>query len=128
MVTIDGVKNTRNGALEMKHHAKKDDEVVMVSDSPTFYITSSNRWVGFGWRTPGQIIVPLAPVLKRRRSLLCSNLSSKYTGGRTALSSGMGPHGGLTKSVFHIDHAAETVEDWKTFCGKSRILDEVPMT
>jgi len=54
-------------ALEMKHHARKEDEVMLLSDSPTFHFTPSNPWVGFGWRKPEQIKVALAPMLKKRK-------------------------------------------------------------
>ncbi len=128
-------------ALEMRRHARKGDEVVVVSDSPTFHFTPSNPWVGFGWRRPEQIKVPLAPMFKKRKISFVqkavvkvvpqenrldlkdgSTLSYDYlvlaTGPRLSFDEvpGLGPHGGFTQSVCHVDHAADTFVAWQKFC------------
>ena len=127
-------------ALEMRHHARKDDEVMVLSDSPTFHFTPSNPWVGFGWRKPEQIKVRLAPMFMRRRITFVQQAVAKVhpkenrlelkdgtsvsydylvlaTGPRLAFDEipGLGPHG-FTKSVCHVDHAAETFQAWQKFC------------
>jgi sulfide:quinone oxidoreductase len=128
-------------ALEMKHHARKGDEVMVVSDTPTFHFTPSNPWVGFGWRKPEKIKVPLAPMFKKRKISFVQQALAKVhpkenrlelkdgssvtydylilaTGPRLAFDEipGLGPHGGFTKSVCHVDHAAETFQAWEKFC------------
>jgi sulfide:quinone oxidoreductase len=128
-------------ALEMKHHARKGDEVMVISDSPTFHFTPSNPWVGFGWRKPEKIKVALAPMFKKRKITFVQQAVAKVhpkenrlelkdgssvtydylilaTGPRLAFDEipGLGPHGGFTKSVCHVDHAAETYEAWQKFC------------
>jgi len=128
-------------ALEMKHQARKEDEVMVFSDTPTFHFTPSNPWVGFGWRKPDQIKVPLAPMFKKRKITFVQQAVAKVhpkenrlelkdgtsvpydylilaTGPRLAFDEipGLGPHGGFTKSVCHVDHAAETFQAWEKFC------------
>lgn len=128
-------------ALEMKRLARKQDEVLVVSDSPTFHFTPSNPWVAFGWRQPGRIKVPLAPVFRRRKITFVQQAVARVhpaenrlelndgafltydylilaTGPRLAFDEipGLGPHGGFTKSVCHVDHAAETYLAWEKFC------------
>ncbi|UZR28933.1 NAD(P)/FAD-dependent oxidoreductase [Methylococcus mesophilus] len=127
-------------ALEMKHLArKKQDEVVLISDSPTFHFVPSNPWVAVGWRKPEDIKVELAPMLKKRkiefiqqkaakvdpannRIELADGSSVSYdflviaTGPRLAFDEvpGFGPHG-HTQSICHVDHAAEALEFWDGF-------------
>jgi len=128
-------------ALEMRHHARKEDEVMVFSDTPTFHFTPSNPWVGFGWRKPEQIKVPLAPMFRKRKISFVQQAVAKVhpkenrlelkdgssvtydylilaTGPRLAFDeiAGLGPHGGFTKSVCHVDHAAETYQAWEKFC------------
>ena len=49
-------------AFEMKEMARKEDEVVVIADTPTFHFVPSNPWVGVNWRKPEDIKVELAPV------------------------------------------------------------------
>lgn len=54
-------------SFEMKELARKEDEVVVIADTPTFHFVPSNPWVGVNWRTPEDIKVPLAPVFKKKK-------------------------------------------------------------
>ena len=128
-------------ALEMRHHARKEDEVMVVADTPTFHFTPSNPWVGFGWRKPDKIKVALAPMFARKKITFVQQAVAKVhpkenrlelkdgssvaydylvlaTGPRLAFDEivGLGPHDGFTKSVCHVDHAAETYQAWEAFC------------
>ena len=42
-------------ALEMKENARKQDEVVVIADTPTFHFVPSNPWVAVNWRKPEDI-------------------------------------------------------------------------
>lgn len=41
-------------AYEMKELARKEDEVIVISDSPTFHFVPSNPWVAVNWRKPSE--------------------------------------------------------------------------
>ncbi|MGX2039355.1 NAD(P)/FAD-dependent oxidoreductase [Methylocaldum sp. MU1018] len=126
-------------ALEMKQLTRKDDEVCVISDSPTFHFVPSNPWVAVKWRKPDEIKVELAPVFKkkgidfinqkvtrvhpeRNQVELADGSSVGYdylvvaTGPKLAFEEipGFGPDG-HTRSVCHVDHAAEAAEFWDDF-------------
>jgi sulfide:quinone oxidoreductase len=126
-------------ALEMRQMARKEDEVCVISDSPTFHFVPSNPWVAVKWRKPEDIKVELAPMFKKKgitfvnlkvtrvhpdRNQLDladgSTVDYDYlviaTGPKLAFEEvpGFGPHG-HTQSVCHVDHAAEAAEFWDEF-------------
>ncbi len=126
-------------AFEMKELSRKEDEVVVISDSPTFHFVPSNPWVAVNWRKPSDIKIELAPVLKKKKISLVQQAAKKVhpdknqvelvdgssvdydyliiaTGPRLAFDEipGFGPHG-YTQSVCHVDHAAEAGEFWDNF-------------
>lgn len=127
-------------ALEAREAVRKEDRVTLLSDSATFHFTPSNPWVAVGWRKPEQIKVPLGPMCRRRgvefvhgraakirpqdNAVELSNgetLTYDYlviaTGPELAFDEieGLGPHGGFTRSVCHVDHAAEAWMKWQDF-------------
>ncbi|MEE9395746.1 MAG: FAD-dependent oxidoreductase [Methylococcales bacterium] len=127
-------------ALEMKEGSRQEDEVVVISDSPTFHFVPSNPWVGVKWRKPSDIKIELAPVFKKKGIQFVQQSASKVdpvknkvnladgssvdydylviaTGPRLAFDEipGLGPEG-FTESVCHVDHAAESAEKWDKFC------------
>jgi len=126
-------------ALEMKQEARKEDEVIVISDSKTFHFVPSNPWVAVSWRTPEQIKVELAPMLAKRKIGFINQKAVKVhpernqveladgsftdydylviaTGPRLAFDEvpGFGPEG-YTQSVCHVDHAAESAKFWDDF-------------
>jgi sulfide:quinone oxidoreductase len=126
-------------ALEMKQLARKEDQVIVISDSPTFHFVPSNPWVAVKWRKPSDIKVELAPVLKKRKIEFIQQKASRVhpernqveladgstvdydflviaTGPKLAFDEvpGFGPHG-HTQSVCHVDHAVEAGEFWDGF-------------
>ncbi|QFY41787.1 NAD(P)/FAD-dependent oxidoreductase [Candidatus Methylospira mobilis] len=127
-------------AYEMKELArKKEDEVIVISDSPTFHFVPSNPWVAVNWRKPSDIKIELAPVFKKKGIGLVQQAASRVhpeknqveladgssvdydyliiaTGPRLAFDEipGLGPKG-HTSSVCHVDHAAESSESWNAF-------------
>ncbi|QSA96656.1 NAD(P)/FAD-dependent oxidoreductase [Methylococcus sp. EFPC2] len=127
-------------AFEMKENARKQDEVVVIADTPTFHFVPSNPWVAVNWRKPSDIKVELAPVFKKKgigfiqqkaarvhpaenRVELADGGSVDYdylviaTGPKLAFDEipGLGPEG-HTSSVCHVDHAGPVGEAWENFC------------
>ena len=129
-------------ALEMRKDARKDDRITVISEQPTFHFTPSNPWVAVNWRKPEQIKVELAPMFKKKkidfvqaravkvkpeenRVELESGGAVEYdylvvaTGPELAFDEieGLGPHGGHTQSICHVDHAEEAEKAWEAFCA-----------
>jgi len=127
-------------AYEMKEIVGKAHEVVVISDSPTFHFVPSNPWVPPKWRKPDDLKIELAPVMKKKGITFIQKAATKVdppnnkvdlddgssveydylviaTGPRLAFDEvpGLGPHGGYTSSVCHVDHAALASEDWEKF-------------
>jgi sulfide:quinone oxidoreductase len=126
-------------AFEMKENARKQDEVVVIADTPTFHFVPSNPWVAVNWRKPDDIKVELAPVFKKKKITFIQNKVTKFkpaenkveladgshvdydyliiaTGPKLAFDEipGLGPQG-HTQSVCHVDHAGESGEFWDGF-------------
>lgn len=127
-------------AYEMRESVGKEHEIVVISDSPTFHFVPSNPWVPPKWRKPEDLKIELAPVMQKKginfiqkaavkvdplnnKIDLADGSSEAYdyliiaTGPRLAFDEipGLGPHGGHTSSVCHVDHAALAAEDWDKF-------------
>ncbi|MCF7969388.1 MAG: FAD-dependent oxidoreductase [Methylococcaceae bacterium] len=126
-------------AFEMKENARKQDEIVVIADTPTFHFVPSNPWVAVNWRKPDDIKVLLAPVFKKKKITFIQNKVTKFkpaenkveladgthvdydyliiaTGPKLAFDEipGLGPNG-HTQSVCHVDHAGESGEFWDGF-------------
>ncbi|WP_019868007.1 NAD(P)/FAD-dependent oxidoreductase [Methylovulum miyakonense] len=126
-------------AFEMKDLARKEDEVVVIADTPTFHFVPSNPWVGVNWRKPEDIKVPLEPVFKKKKITFIQQKVARFqpeqnqveladgstvaydylviaTGPKLAFEEieGLGPHG-YTESVCHVDHAGPAGERWQEF-------------
>ncbi len=126
-------------AFEMKENARKQDEVVVIADTPTFHFVPSNPWVAVNWRKPSDIKVELAPVFKKKKITFIqqkvtrvkpeasqlemadgSTVDYDYliiaTGPKLAFDEipGLGPDG-HTQSVCHVDHAGPSGEFWDEF-------------
>ena len=127
-------------AFEMRESVAQEHEVVVISDSPTFHFVPSNPWIPPKWRKPEDLKIELAPVMAKKginfiqktaikvdaannKIDLDDGSSEAYdyliiaTGPRLAFDEvpGLGPHGGYTSSVCHVDHAALAAEDWDRF-------------
>ncbi len=126
-------------ALEMKENARKEDEVVVIADTPTFHFVPSNPWVAVNWRKPEDIKVELAPMFKKKKIGFIQQKVTRFhpannqveladgsqvdydfliiaTGPKLAFDEvpGLGPDG-HTQSVCHVDHAGESGEFWNGF-------------
>ena len=128
-------------AYELKETLSKSDKVTLISNKPYFQFTPSNPWAGVNWRKKDDIIVDLAPVMKRRGiDFLCDGCtkidpeasqltleSGKVvdydflviaTGPELAFDEieGFGPDN-HTASVCHIEHAEISGQNWDAFCA-----------
>lgn len=127
-------------AYEMQEKIRKGDKVTVISNSENFHFVPSNPWVGVKWRDREDIEFPVRPYLERKgidfisvgvkrvhpeqnRLELNDGQSVNYdflviaTGPKLAFEEieGMGPHGGHTHSVCHVDHAMKSHDEWESF-------------
>ena len=126
---------------ELKETLSKNDKLTVISNKPYFQFTPSNPWAGVGWRKKDDIIIDLAPVMKRRGiEFICDGaekldpdaqvitlasgkeVSYDYlviaTGPDLAFDEieGFGPEK-YTNSVCHIEHAEVSGNNWEDFCA-----------
>ena len=117
-------------AYEVKEQLRKEDTVTVITKDPKYHFVPSNPWIAVGWRKRDDITVDLAPAMEKKkinfipvaaervhpqenRVELVDGRSVSYdylviaTGPELAFDEveGLGPHGGFTQSVCHIDHA-----------------------
>ncbi len=128
-------------AFELKETLSRSDTITVISNKPYFQFTPSNPWAGVGWRKKKDIIVELAPVMKRRGiEFICDGAKKllpdenkieldsgkvvEYdylviaTGPDLAFDEieGFGPDK-YTHSVCHIEHAEVSGNQWEDFCA-----------
>ncbi len=127
-------------AFEIKHAVGDRADVSVVSQGDTFHFVPSNPWVAVHWREREAIEVDLPPVFKKRdiafsgvgakrispaenRIELNDGASVAYdylviaTGPELAFDEipGLGPNGGFTQSICHVDHAQSAAEVFDRF-------------
>ena len=127
-------------AFEVKDALGEKAEVSVVSQGDTFHFVPSNPWVAVHWRKREAIEVKLPPVFKRRgvgftgvgakrvspaskRLELNDGTFVEYdyliiaTGPELAFDevAGLGPNGGFTQSVCHVDHAEAAARAFDKF-------------
>ncbi|NNG04003.1 MAG: NAD(P)/FAD-dependent oxidoreductase [Inquilinus sp.] len=128
-------------ALEMRNLLRKDERITVVSNSDSFQFVPSNPWVAVKWRSRDDIVVPLAPMFKKRKidfnpigakqvhpdknrieladgSFLDYDYLIVATGPDLAFDEieGFGPDA-HTRSICHVDHAVLASEEWEKFCA-----------
>lgn len=128
-------------AFEAKAAARSEDRVTVISNQPYFQFTPSNPWVGVGWRQRNDIVIDLAPILKRRDigfiSIAATRLHASEntvelsdgskveydylviaTGPELAFDEieGLGPDG-FTHSVCTVDHAENANIAFEQLCA-----------
>jgi sulfide:quinone oxidoreductase len=127
-------------AYEIREQLRAEDTVTVISDSDSFQFTPSNPWVAVGWRTRDDIAFAVKPYLERKninfipvaakrlhpdtnQIELIDGQSVNYdfliiaTGPKLAFDEveGLGPHGGHTQSICHVDHAVKASKVWESF-------------
>lgn len=128
-------------AFEVKDAVGDRAEVSVVSQGETFHFVPSNPWVAVHWRKRAAIEVKLPPVFKKKGVGFTpvgakrvvpdanrvelndgSHLDYDYlvvaTGPDLAFDEiqGLGPHGGFTQSICHVDHAEVAGAAFERFC------------
>jgi sulfide:quinone oxidoreductase len=128
-------------AYEIRKKVRRQDEVIAVNETDFYQFVPSNPWVLVGWRDRKDIVVDLEKPLKRRRVQLVVGAAEKVepenkrlrmkdgafvdydylviaTGPELAFDEieGLGPNGGHTQSVCHIDHAEAGFKAFEEFC------------
>ncbi len=128
-------------AYELRETLSKNDKITVISNKPYFQFTPSNPWAGIGWRKQKEIVVELAPVMKRRGiDFICDGAAKLRpddntieldsgrevtydylviaTGPELAFDEieGFGPEK-FTKSVCHVEHAVQSAAGWEDFCA-----------
>jgi sulfide:quinone oxidoreductase len=127
-------------AFEIKLAVADRADVQVVSQGDTFHFVPSNPWVAVHWRKRKAIEVKLPPVFKKR-GIAFSGVGAKRlnpsenrielndgavidydylviaTGPELAFDEipGLGPHGGFTQSVCHVDHAETAASAFDRF-------------
>ncbi len=119
-------------AYELKDQLRPEDRITVVTKDPKYHFVPSNPWIAVGWREREDITVDLGPTMAKKgigfipvaaerlypeenRVQLVNGDSVAYdylviaTGPDLAFDEieGLGPHGGHTQSVCHIDHAEQ---------------------
>lgn len=128
-------------AYEIRKAVRRKDEVIAVNETEYYQFVPSNPWVLVGWRDYDDIVVDLAKPMKRRNIDFIVGKTKKVdpvnkclrmedgstvdydylviaTGPELAFDAveGLGPHGGHTQSVCHIDHATRAHQAFEAFC------------
>ena len=117
-------------AYEIKEKLGAHDRVTLVSKGDVYHFVPSNPWVAVGWRKRKAIEVKLPAIMKKRgidftgmpaKRLHPAENRLEFEGGRSLIYDylviatgpdlafdeipGLGPNGGHTQSICHIDHA-----------------------
>jgi len=126
-------------AYEMRHMARKEDQVTVITNNPKFHFVPSNPWVAVRWRKREDIELEVAPVLAKH-GIKCLTSGAKRidaehnqvetedgtlvpydylviaTGPKLAFDEipGLGPKG-YTQSICHVDHAQSAQDAWSQF-------------
>jgi sulfide:quinone oxidoreductase len=128
-------------AFELQAQLKKDERLTVIAKGDNFHFTPSNPWVAVQWRKRADIEVPIAPVMAKKgidfisagaKRLHPERNEIELNDGRTigydylvvatgpdlAFDEvpGLGPHGGHTQSICHVDHAEAASAAWEEFC------------
>ena len=130
-------------AYELADQIRKEDRITVVTKDPAYHFVPSNPWVAVGWRKRDDITVDLAETMRNKGIAFTTVAAEKLTPeeNRVALVDGttidydyliiatgpelafdeiegLGPHGGHTQSVCHVDHAEKAWDAFEDFCKK----------
>jgi sulfide:quinone oxidoreductase len=130
-------------AYEMREQLRRGDKLTVVTKEAKYHFVPSNPWVAVNWRTREEIEIDLARTFAKRgidfkpvaaakvhakenMLELVDGTSMSYdfliiaTGPELAFDEieGLGPHGGYTQSICHVDHAEAASHAFEEFCKK----------
>jgi sulfide:quinone oxidoreductase len=122
-------------AYELRDQIRPEDKITVITKDTMYHFVPSNPWIAVGWRQRDDISFDLAPTMAKKgisfktvaaqkvhptenRVELVDGTSVPYdylviaTGPELAFDEipGLGPHGGYTQSVCHVDHALAAKE------------------
>ena len=128
-------------AYEMQEQLRPEDRITVITKDPLYHFVPSNPWIAVGWRRRDQISVDLSRIMRKKkidfravpakkvhpeenRVELEDGTAIDYdfliiaTGPELAFDEieGLGPHGGYTQSICHVDHAEKAYEAFEAFC------------
>ena len=128
-------------AYEIKDKLRSQDKITVINKGSVYHFVPSNPWVAVKWRTREDIEINLPPIFKKRgidfedggakrvhpetnQVELNDGRMIDYdylviaTGPELAFDEieGLGPHGGFTQSVCHVDHAIPASDEFEEFC------------
>ena len=128
-------------AYELSEQIRKEDRITVVTKETKYHFVPSNPWIAVGWRKPEDITIDLADTMRKKniefrttaaqkvhpaenRLELVDGTSLNYdyliiaTGPELAFDEieGLGPHGGHTQSICHVDHALQANAAFEAFC------------
>ena len=122
-------------AYELRDQIRPEDKITVITKDTMYHFVPSNPWIAVGWRKRDDITFDIAPTMAKKgidfktvaaekvhpeenRVELVDGSSVSYdylviaTGPELAFDEipGLGPHGGYTQSVCHVDHALAAKE------------------
>ena len=122
-------------AYELADQIRPEDKITVITKDTMYHFVPSNPWIAVGWRQRDDITFDIAPTMAKKgigfktvaaekvhpeenRVELVDGTSVSYdylviaTGPELAFDEipGLGPHGGYTQSVCHVDHALAAKE------------------
>lgn len=130
-------------AYEARKKVRKEDEVIVINETDFYQFVPSNPWVLVGWRDRDDIVVDLAGPMKKKNINFIVGAAAKVspedkhikmedgstvtydylliaTGPELAYDAieGLGPNGGHTESVCHVDHALAANTAFEQLCNE----------
>ncbi len=128
-------------AYEMKDQLRPEDTLTVVTKEAKYHFVPSNPWVAVNWRKREDVEVDLAPVFEKKGIAFRPSAATKVdpdtntiemadgssltydylviaTGPELAFDEieGLGPNGGHTQSICHVEHAQKAGEAFEEFC------------
>ncbi|KUJ84138.1 pyridine nucleotide-disulfide oxidoreductase [Ruegeria marisrubri] len=128
-------------AYEMSDQLRPEDRITVVTKDPKYHFVPSNPWVAVGWRQRDNISVDLSSAMSKKNIDFIPVAAKKLhadenrleledgqtvdydfliiaTGPELAFDEieGLGPYGGYTQSICHVDHAEQAREAFEEFC------------
>jgi sulfide:quinone oxidoreductase len=128
-------------AYELKDQITRDDKITVITKDPVYHFVPSNPWVAVGWRKRQDVSIDLAKTFARKKIDFIPSPAEKVdpekkeitvadgrkvtydylviaTGPELAFDEieGLGPNGGHTQSICHVDHAEKAHVAFEEFC------------
>lgn len=128
-------------AYEMRDQLRKGDKLTVVTKEAKYHFVPSNPWVAVNWRKRTDVEVDLTRTFQKRGIDFKAVAATRVHPSENALEledgsridydflviatgpelafdeiEGLGPHGGYTQSVCHVDHAEKAGAAFEEFC------------